>query len=869
MTDRLPSLRSFIFRGIALIAAVFGIWLFVDRVWFGHLLPDARQSFCMTKGLGASFLILLVATLAMRRRMRVVEATEAKYRSILESAPTAIVIIDSNGRIVLASALAEPLFGCPRAALRGRSIEDFLQQEQRAGCFDNSLGDFRNSSTQSVADGPDLMLRRLDGTRVPVEVSFSPLETTDGFLSVGMINDITERKTQERRRTARHAVRRILADAPTLTSAFPLALQAVCESLRFDAAVIWLADAQGQALTCAQSWTDPARPNPVFLAVCQGRTVAAGEGLAGRVWADGRPLGVADGADGEVRGAVAAPIPVGSEVLGIVECFTREPLALDDGLLETLASIGSQLGRYLQHKRTEEAVRESEARKAAIVESALDGIITIDHTGKIIEFNPAAERMFGCSRAEALGREMAGLIVPPALRERCRQGLARCLAGGEGPALGRRLELTALRANGSEFPVELAVTPIRGLGAPMFTAYIRDLTERRHTEAALRQAEERFMQTQKMEAIGRLAGGVAHDFNNLLTVINGYAAFLLRTLAEDNPARGPVADMLTAGERAATLTRQLLAFSRKQVLEPKVFDLNQTVTVMSQMLRRLIGEDIAFTAALAENLRPIKADPGKIEQVLMNLVVNARDAMPDGGKLVIETANVELDATYALTHPEVRPGPYVVLAVTDTGCGMDEATQARIFEPFFTTRGPGKGTGLGLSTVYGIVKQSGGHITVYSEQGIGTTFKVYLPAVTEAVPALPPPLPAAEVPAQSGTVLLVEDEDSVRTLTRQILQTNGFTVLEARHGQEALQLYEHEIDSVQLTVTDVVMPEMNGRDLAQHLLRRQPHMKVLYLSGYTDNAIFRNGLLEPGTAFLEKPFTPDTLVRKVHEVMNG
>jgi CheY-like chemotaxis protein len=243
--------------------------------------------------------------------------------------------------------------------------------------------------------------------------------------------------------------------------------------------------------------------------------------------------------------------------------------------------------------------------------------------------------------------------------------------------------------------------------------------------------------------------------------------------------------------------------------------------------------------------------------------------MPDGGKLVIETANVELDATYALTHPEVRPGPYVVLAVTDTGCGMDEATQARIFEPFFTTRGPGKGTGLGLSTVYGIVKQSGGHITVYSEQGIGTTFKVYLPAVTEAVPALPPPLPAAEVPAQSGTVLLVEDEDSVRTLTRQILQTNGFTVLEARHGQEALQLYEHEIDSVQLTVTDVVMPEMNGRDLAQHLLRRQPHMKVLYLSGYTDNAIFRNGLLEPGTAFLEKPFTPDTLVRKVHEVMNG
>jgi nitrogen-specific signal transduction histidine kinase len=404
----------------------------------------------------------------------------------------------------------------------------------------------------------------------------------------------------------------------------------------------------------------------------------------------------------------------------------------------------------------------------------------------------------------------------------------------------------------------------------MFTCYVRDLSERKQAEAALRRAEDQFRQSQKMEAVGRLAGGVSHDFNNLLTVINGYTQVLLARLPAGDPARGPVELINKAGNRAAGLTRQLLAFSRRQVLEPKVFDLNGTVVDLGKMLQRLIGEDIELNTLPASGLRRIKADLGGIEQVIMNLVVNARDAMPKGGRLTIETRNVELDQNYARTHSEVVPGPYVMLAISDTGCGMDEATKARLFEPFFTTKEMGKGTGLGLATVYGIVKQSGGHVAVYSEPGHGSTFKVYLPCTEEKPTAASlPSLRPAAAPKGKGTVLLVEDEDMVRTLSRQILQEQGYTVLEARHGKEAMQLSERDMDSVRLTVTDVVMPEMDGRDLAKRLLHRRPDMKVLYVSGYTDNAVIRNGLLEPGAAFLEKPFTPERLAHKVHEVLGA
>jgi len=391
----------------------------------------------------------------------------------------------------------------------------------------------------------------------------------------------------------------------------------------------------------------------------------------------------------------------------------------------------------------------------------------------------------------------------------------------------------------------------------------RNLGELKRTQAQL-------LQAQKMEAVGRLAGGVAHDFNNLLTVIIGYANLLLKRLASDDPIRADLEQIRRATDQATALTRQLLAFSRKQVLQPKVLDLNAVVADMEKMLRRWIGEDINLVIVLSPEIGRVQADPGQIEQVIMNLVVNARDAMPAGGRLTIETANVNLDETYAREHIDAQPGRHVMLAVSDTGIGMDEETQSHLFEPFFTTKERGKGTGLGLSTVYGIVKQSGGSIYVYSEPGQGATFKVYLPRIDEVAETPRPFAVPVELVQGSETILLVEDEDMVRDLAQRILLQSGYTVLEARDADEAIRLCEQQRAPIHLMMTDVVLPGgMSGPDLVKHLKTSRPEIRVLYVSGYTDNAIVYHGVLDPGVTFLQKPFTPDDLARKVRQVLDA
>ncbi|MFI5089642.1 MAG: PAS domain S-box protein [Terriglobales bacterium] len=399
--------------------------------------------------------------------------------------------------------------------------------------------------------------------------------------------------------------------------------------------------------------------------------------------------------------------------------------------------------------------------------------------------------------------------------------------------------------------------------------HVATAIEHKRSENALRHSEKQLWQSQKMEAVGRLAGGVAHDFNNLLTVIKGYTELMLEDLKPSDPMRTEMEEVQKAADRAAALTRQLLAFSRRQVLAPRVVNLNFLVEDMNKLMLRLLGEDIELSTKLDAGLGSVKADPGQIEQVIMNLAVNARDAMPKGGKLTLETANLELDQAYAREHAVVKPGPYVMLAITDTGCGMDAETLSHVFEPFFTTKEQGKGTGLGLSTVYGIVKQSGGYIWPYSELGMGTSFKIYLPRVDEMAEREQARAQAASGLRGTETILLVEDEEGVRALTRQLLQRHGYTVLEAEHGEDALLLCERYSGPIHLVLSDVVLAQMSGRELVQRLAPLRREMKVLYMSGYSDEAIVHHGVLEPGTAFLQKPFTTESLMRKLREVLDS
>jgi PAS domain S-box-containing protein len=404
------------------------------------------------------------------------------------------------------------------------------------------------------------------------------------------------------------------------------------------------------------------------------------------------------------------------------------------------------------------------------------------------------------------------------------------------------------------------------IGGVIGTYY--DITDRKRTEEEKAKLEGQLQQAMKMEAVGRLAGGVAHDFNNLLTVIIGYSELLQQKIGKESPMHGDVEEVRRAGERASSLTQQLLAFSRKQIIEPKVVRLDLLVADMQAMLTRLIGEDIALQATTGKSLGSVKVDPGQFQQILMNLVVNARDAMPDGGKIVIETANVDLDEGYCALHPYILPGRFVMLSVSDTGHGMSDEVKAHIFEPFYTTKERGRGTGLGLATTYGVVKQSGGSIEVYSEVGIGTTFKIYLPRVEEEASQSVKDDRPQDMRGGSETVLLVEDEDIVRNLCVRILERLGYKVLQARNGAEAIALAQGYGDRIDLLLTDVVMPGMNGAELARQLVLHHPERKVLFTSGYTDDAIVRHGILKEGVSFIGKPYTPSALAKKVRGVLD-
>jgi PAS domain S-box-containing protein len=509
-------------------------------------------------------------------------------------------------------------------------------------------------------------------------------------------------------------------------------------------------------------------------------------------------------------------------------------------------------------KRMEAGLRDSEEKYRLLFERNLAGVYRATVDGRLLECNRAFAQMLGYgSPAEAMAQPSAAFHASEEGHEIFLERLRR-----EGSLLNH--EYQAPRRDGTPIWLIGNFSLLEGEGGEeILLGTIFDMTDRRRLQ-------EQLLQAQKMEAIGRLAGGIAHDFNNLLTAVSGYTELLLGRLSDGDPGREHALEIRQAGQRAAALTQQLLAFSRRQVLEPRVLDLNSVISDMERMLRRVIGEDIDLTASLDPSLWRTRADPSQIEQAILNLVVNARDAMPRGGRLTIETGNAELDERYTDRYASFRPGPHVMLAVSDTGVGMSPELQARLFEPFFTTKELGKGTGLGLSTTYGIVKQSGGSIWVYSEPGQGTTFKIYLPRCDDPLDRREEPAPpATRTPTGTERVLLVEDEPEVRRLVERLLRMNGYAVVSAPGPAEALAAVRAGQEGVDVLVTDVVMPGMNGRELARALASRVPGLRVLYMSGYTDAAIAQQGILEPGTAFLSKPFTPDGLARKLREVLDA
>ena len=760
------------------------------------------------------------------------QRTEVQLRWLtlaVDQSPASIFITDSRGTIqyvnhkfteITGYSAAEAIGQTPRLLKSGLTPPEYY----RALWSTIQAGSTWHAEIQN---------RRKSGQLYWDEVTISPIRDANGAITrfLAVQQDITDRKVTEQALRERDERFQQLAD--NINEVFFVQDIQFRETLYISPAYekVWGRTCQS-LYDHPRSFLDPVPPEDqarLIASIARNQQGEDGGDVDFRVV---RP-------DGDVRWMLAHAVPV-RNAQG--EVYRIAGVALD----------------ITERRRAEEALRANEQRLRTLFETVHLLVLGLDVQGDVEYVNPFFLEVTGYTRDEMIGRSWFEFL-PKAQRESL-QGVFGELIKSEAHS---HYENPIVTKKGEERLIAWNNTvPRDAQGRPTGTLSIgEDITERQRLEQQLRQA-------QKMEAIGRLAGGVAHDFNNVLTAIFGYTDLMSEDLPPDSPLQPDVAEVRKAAQRAAGLTRQLLAFSRQQVLEPVVLNANDLIEDFEKMLGRMIGEDVELRLALARDLGNVRADPGQVQQVLMNLVVNARDAMPTGGKLLIETANADLSQPYVELHQPVVPGQYVMLAVTDTGVGMSADLKTRIFEPFFTTKDKGKGTGLGLSTVYGIVKQSGGYVWVYSELGRGTTFKIYLPRVD--APAQPPSAPR-EATRLTGTetILIAEDDEILRRLTKGLLEKAGYRVLEAENAALALAAARAHPGPIQLLLADVVMPGGSGRDLARQLAESRPDMEVLYVSGYTDDAIVHHGMLEPGLNFLPKPFTPAALARKVRDVLDG
>jgi len=777
---------------------------------------------------------------------------------MFQASPDGLSIVDSSHRVLWANDAFARMFDCPAAEVVGQPLENLVVPPDR-------LAESRWVS-EALSRGERVTLetrrRKKDGTLLDVSLSCAPL-LLDGKMAgfYAGYRDISDRKRVEALSSALYRVAEKSSSAHDLQQFFA-AVHAIVDELMYARNFyVALYDSSTELLSFPYFVDEQdSPPSPKKL----------GSGLTDYLIRSGQPLLATPEVlqAMEDRGEVArngsrsldwmgVPLKVNSHTFGalVVQTYSKN-IRYGERDKEILTFVARQLASAVEIKRNEQALRRSEARYRSLVQSSVYGIYRSSLEGRFLDVNPALITMLGYGSPEEV------LLLDPE-----KDVFAHCqehtLLSEEFRRTGRLdgIEVKWKRKDGSLITVRISGRAVSSADEPadVLEAIAEDVTDRRVLE-------DQFRQAQKMEAVGRLAGGVAHDFNNLLMVISGYAEVILANLDLDHPLHEKGRAIQLAADRATTLTRQLLAFSRKQLLELKVVDVNAIVQDMERLLQPLIGENVEFTTNLSPDAPHTRADAGQLEQVLMNLVVNAKDAMPHGGKLLIQTQNLVVDENHRRGQTFIRPGDYVLLTVRDTGMGMDRETQSRIFEPFFTTKEKGKGTGLGLSTVYGIVKQSGGYVLVQSEEQRGTTFHIYLPRVDGIVEKHAPPVPHAAL-GGTETVLLVEDEESVRQLVRDTLAARGYRVVEAENGEAGMAASIQHDGKIDLVITDVVMPGMSGRDLVKQLAQIRPEAKVLYLSGYTEDAILSEGTIESGSSFLQKPFTLQNLLRKVREVL--
>ncbi len=816
--------------------------------------------------------------------------SEERFRQLSEATFEGVLIHDRE-KILDVNQRYANLFGYSASEIIGRSTDEVVKQvvapDDRNTVLGNTYGE---SETSYEAWGV-----RKDGTTFPAEIVGKNTLFMGREARVVIVRDITQRREAEEaiRRSEREATKlalenavmaeigRIITSTPNIGEVYERFAEKARELIPFDRIAISLADQEKDILQVSYvaGVLVPGRQAGFAIplegtsaqAVIQTRKSLLIHAEDRNEIATRYPT-LLPTFDVGLRSAILVPLISRDQAKGVLFFGSKRAHAYTDVDVRIGENIGNQVAGAIantllfeEHKRTAEALRENEEKFRDLYDNAPGGYHEFDMEGRITNINKTELEMMGYSFEEVIGKHVWKFSVDEDAR---REAILARLAGTNLPSQGIRR--TYRRKDGTEFPILIHIRMLRDANGRIkgIRSAVQDITEQDKLEKERETLQEQLRESQKMEAIGQLAGGIAHDFNNMLTIIKGYTQLTLAEMNEQDPLRGNVDEIKKAADRAAGLTRQLLAFSRRQVMEMKIIDLNAALYNLEKMLRRVIGEDIDLVTLLAEDLGRVKTDPWQIEQVIMNLAVNARDAMPSGGKLVIETTNAELDEIYAHSHVGITPGRYVMIAVSDTGVGMTHEVKERIFEPFFTTKEKGRGTGLGLSTVYGIVRQSGGDVWVYSEPGQGTTFKIYLPRVDESLEELREKITAGETPQGTETILVVEDEEAVRKLAVRILKRQGYAVLDASSGEEALLIAGEHKGPIHLLVTDVVMPGMSGGTLAEQLTPIRPEMKVLYMSGYTDDAIVHHGMLDPGANYIQKPFTVEGLVGKVKEVLD-